>query len=436
LLVVIAIIAILAAILFPVFAKAREKARQSTCANNTRQIILAIQMYMQDNDGIFPPKEGVWGVVNLPPKSLACPTYGVNKGNGYGFNAWIAGKSPTDPGMDEVQNIPVIMDSRSDSHLVILGSADIDGRHTNKATVAWGDGHISLTAPGSVPISALTSEELLGDQVARPWAGAYWKGFSNVSGMYSVPPPAGWVSPSFASLAGPNYYWAAINYYSGLIISGDNSYYGDPGPYPPYPGNPTEMYLRIPLNTANRGNPVAINSGWVLSLPSVRFNYAFQKATGTWPTVTPVAGCFGYSTMRVLDDSLQPIATFKLEGSGASNNLTYSINGTTLCSIANACVPASSWSQYPWNGWYYQYGGQSHSILLIATGGNIICSLSNPSNTAIAGLATVAQGPGNLTSPTWLEFIVSTQDTGPGLGRWRIMHQEAGGGINWGPDAL
>jgi prepilin-type N-terminal cleavage/methylation domain-containing protein len=48
LLVVIAIIAILAAILFPVFARAREKARQASCASNLKQIGLAAQMYMQD----------------------------------------------------------------------------------------------------------------------------------------------------------------------------------------------------------------------------------------------------------------------------------------------------------------------------------------------------------------------------------------------------
>ena len=53
LLVVIAIIAILAAILFPVFAKAREKARQSSCSSNVKQICLAIQQYVQDYDERF-----------------------------------------------------------------------------------------------------------------------------------------------------------------------------------------------------------------------------------------------------------------------------------------------------------------------------------------------------------------------------------------------
>lgn len=50
LLVVIAIIAILAAILFPVFAKAREKARQSSCLSNVKQIALAELSYIGDND--------------------------------------------------------------------------------------------------------------------------------------------------------------------------------------------------------------------------------------------------------------------------------------------------------------------------------------------------------------------------------------------------
>ena len=54
LLVVIAIIAILAAILFPVFARAREKARQTACLNNVKQIGLGILMYAQDYDERMP----------------------------------------------------------------------------------------------------------------------------------------------------------------------------------------------------------------------------------------------------------------------------------------------------------------------------------------------------------------------------------------------
>ena len=54
LLVVIAIIAILAAILFPVFAKVREKARQTSCASNTKQLGLAFMQYIQDNDESLP----------------------------------------------------------------------------------------------------------------------------------------------------------------------------------------------------------------------------------------------------------------------------------------------------------------------------------------------------------------------------------------------
>lgn len=54
LLVVVAIIAILAAILFPVFAQARDKARQTTSLSNLKQIGLAFQMYAQDYDETLP----------------------------------------------------------------------------------------------------------------------------------------------------------------------------------------------------------------------------------------------------------------------------------------------------------------------------------------------------------------------------------------------
>jgi prepilin-type N-terminal cleavage/methylation domain-containing protein/prepilin-type processing-associated H-X9-DG protein len=53
LLVVIAIIAILAAILFPVFARARERAKMTRCTSNMKQIGMAFQMYAQDWDGMI-----------------------------------------------------------------------------------------------------------------------------------------------------------------------------------------------------------------------------------------------------------------------------------------------------------------------------------------------------------------------------------------------
>jgi len=57
LLVVIAIIGILAAMVFPVFARARESARKAVCLSNVKNIALAIQMYLADNNDTLPPKE-------------------------------------------------------------------------------------------------------------------------------------------------------------------------------------------------------------------------------------------------------------------------------------------------------------------------------------------------------------------------------------------
>lgn len=66
LLVVIAIIAILAAILFPVFARAREKARQTSCLSNAKQIATAVLMYAEDNDGITMQQVGSYDHYRYP----------------------------------------------------------------------------------------------------------------------------------------------------------------------------------------------------------------------------------------------------------------------------------------------------------------------------------------------------------------------------------
>ncbi len=116
LLVVIAIIAILAAILFPVFARAREKARQASCLSNLKQLGLGVLMYAQDYDEHYPYRDvnatvppanladtwpgmlnpylkntQIWACPSATPKYTAVAPYNVPGSNwvsNYGFNDW------------------------------------------------------------------------------------------------------------------------------------------------------------------------------------------------------------------------------------------------------------------------------------------------------------------------------------------------------------
>jgi prepilin-type N-terminal cleavage/methylation domain-containing protein/prepilin-type processing-associated H-X9-DG protein len=110
LLVVIAIIAILAAILFPVFARAREKARQASCLSNMKQLGLGCLMYSQDYDGKYPGTSYVgvpwtgywvyWSDIIVPyvknDQCFYCPSTGDNGGGtdwSYGMPWWYWGCS-------------------------------------------------------------------------------------------------------------------------------------------------------------------------------------------------------------------------------------------------------------------------------------------------------------------------------------------------------
>ena len=81
LLVVIAIIAILAAMLLPALSRAKEAGRRIACLNNLKQLSLAAHMYVDDNQGAFPPRNGFnrwpnhfYDNFGKSVKLLLCPT--------------------------------------------------------------------------------------------------------------------------------------------------------------------------------------------------------------------------------------------------------------------------------------------------------------------------------------------------------------------------
>jgi prepilin-type N-terminal cleavage/methylation domain-containing protein/prepilin-type processing-associated H-X9-DG protein len=193
LLVVIAIIAILAAILFPVFARAREKARQSNCLSNTKQLALATLMYVQDYDEMIPyddldyngsgaedAGDGTWrGMIRPYCKNsqlFMCPSkkltsnvfdgrwndFGMNAGYAMNVCHWASG-SPTPPYGQALARVEdgascVLFLESDGTHSIGQESNDrgwqpgstYGKRHNDGSNYAFVDGHAKWMKPGDV----------------------------------------------------------------------------------------------------------------------------------------------------------------------------------------------------------------------------------------------------------------------------------------------
>jgi len=204
LLVVIAIIAILAALLFPVFAKVREKARQITCASNSRQIGMAIMQYTQDWDEHFPSGfgrdgarngQGWAGSVMSYVKSTGAYKCADDTGNivvtsketfysvSYGFNSNLAGAGKTGSIASVAAPASTVMlfeiaNSNADIESINEGTGDGTANPNGDTESAAGNGLASASAPTTL---YYTYNAVPGPIAPPQLATGYIDGLSNTS---------------------------------------------------------------------------------------------------------------------------------------------------------------------------------------------------------------------------------------------------------------
>jgi prepilin-type processing-associated H-X9-DG protein len=154
---------IVAAVLFPVFAKARSKAQITTCMNHQRQLAIGLLSYAQDNDETFPLPEKWVEATNLAadPRVFNCPTNsheGLPKDPDYGMNGLLYDVDPNSGtrvgaplgNIRDPTTLPLLADGGDADHL-LNSETNIEKRHQGKAIIAYTDGHVALQEPMHFP---------------------------------------------------------------------------------------------------------------------------------------------------------------------------------------------------------------------------------------------------------------------------------------------
>lgn len=190
LLVVIAIIAILAAILFPVFAQAKQAAKKTADITQMKQISTAIQIYLGDNDDIFPMlRNGVtdWGCVNNTYGSagggpgLQChqvnATHVMIKPYVKNTQIW---KAPVDtmPRCDDDTTGFGGVGTQGPISYVLTRYAPSTGTTVNYGIAGWGSGSGTPTDPTSLSSSAIGNVSGTIALVPSMISWSYFTGFS------------------------------------------------------------------------------------------------------------------------------------------------------------------------------------------------------------------------------------------------------------------
>jgi prepilin-type N-terminal cleavage/methylation domain-containing protein/prepilin-type processing-associated H-X9-DG protein len=201
LLVVISIIAIIAAILFPVFSRARENARRSSCTSNAKQLALGIIMYSQDYDEkMMPAYYGTvyWPYLTLPytksQQILNCPSeskakyvattdpvYSWNSNVDYGMSMPLRSGLPSGvqaPTLSQVikPSETVMLAETTNSWQAqpsIVGSNPVIYRHLDTAVVAFCDGHAKAMKKDVLEAVTTTGEDNIAQGSLWQYGGSY-----------------------------------------------------------------------------------------------------------------------------------------------------------------------------------------------------------------------------------------------------------------------